>query len=744
VFEGRAELVPGRQWDAASKAKVVLEGLKGRSESAICKRHRIKPAEYRRWRKQFLANIARPFESRRAPAAAQGSRLLPGMSQKVWEESAKAMRVAQELIEALPIPVFFKARDGKHLGANRAWETYFGVNRDAFIGGTVEDLFAQAPEVSARHRAADEDLWRNPGTCNYELEVPVHDGTFRHTLNYKATFAGADGEVAGLIGAIIDITERKRAEQRQAIEHRITRILSESETASEAMPGVLAAFCETLGWACGARWSLDAQMGGFRCEETWSKGDEAVADFLAATRESTYQPGQAGLIRRVLGTGEPVWIVDVSADVGFLRGKQAVQAGLRSAFALPIRLGEEVLGALEFFHRDTLQPDDWLLKTGVAIGLQIGHFMARTQAERELRQSEARFRSLTGLSSDWYWEQDEELRLTFMSSRFVERTGIDPAPFIGRKRWEEPAPNLTEADWARHKAQLERREPFFDFEMERVSPDGNSVWLAVSGEPVFEDRKFRGYRGVGTDITERKRAQVVLRAAYDELARSNAELQQFAYVASHDLQEPLRMIGSYTQLLERRYGEKLDSDAREFMDFIVDGATRMKQLIEDLLAYSRVGTRGKELRPVHAQGALDRALINLRAAIESSDAQITHDALPEVKADDTQLTQLLQNLIGNAIKFRKKDESIRIHVGVQDDGEEWRFSVSDNGIGIEPQYFERIFMVFQRLHTRDEYPGTGIGLAICKKVVDRHRGRIWVESVYGKGSTFVFTLPKTQ
>jgi PAS domain S-box-containing protein len=744
VFEGRAELVPGRQWDAASKAKVVLEGLKGRSESAICKRHRIKPAEYRRWRKQFLANIARPFESRRAPAAAQGSRLLPGMSQKVWEESAKAMRVAQELIEALPIPVFFKARDGKHLGANRAWETYFGVNRDAFIGGTVEELFAQAPEVSARHRAADEDLWRNPGTCNYELEVPVHDGTFRHTLNYKATFAGADGEVAGLIGAIIDITERKRAEQRQAIEHRITRILSESETASEAMPGVLAAFCETLGWACGARWSLDAQMGGFRCEETWSKGDEAVADFLAATRESTYQPGQAGLIRRVLGTGEPVWIVDVSADVGFLRGKQAVQAGLRSAFALPIRLGEEVLGALEFFHRDTLQPDDWLLKTGVAIGLQIGHFMARTQAERELRQSEARFRSLTGLSSDWYWEQDEELRLTFMSSRFVERTGVDPAPFIGRKRWEEPAPNLTEADWARHKAQLERREPFFDFEMERVSPDGNSVWLAVSGEPVFEDRKFRGYRGVGTDITERKRAQVVLRAAYDELARSNAELQQFAYVASHDLQEPLRMIGSYTQLLERRYGEKLDSDAREFMDFIVDGATRMKQLIEDLLAYSRVGTRGKELRPVHAQGALDRALINLRAAIESSDAQITHDALPEVKADDTQLTQLLQNLIGNAIKFRKKDESIRIHVGVQDAGEEWRFSVSDNGIGIEPQYFERIFMVFQRLHTRDEYPGTGIGLAICKKVVDRHRGRIWVESVYGKGSTFVFTLPKTQ
>ncbi len=733
--------MPGRQWDPASKAKVVLEGLKGRSESAICKRHRIEPAEYRRWRKQFLENIARPFESRRPP---QGSRLLPGMSRKVWEESAKAMRVAQELIEALPIPVFFKARDGKHLGANRAWEAYFGVEREAFIGKTVDELFSGAPEVAAKHQAADEDLWRNPGVRSYELQVPVHDGSLRHTLNYKATFAGADGKIAGLIGAIIDITERKRAEERQAIEHRVTRILSESETAGAAMPGVLAAFCETLGWACGARWSLDERTGGFRCEETWAADDSAVAAFLAAGRGVTYRPGQAGLIRRVLGTGQPVWIVDVAAEESFLRGKQAAGAGLRSAFAMPITLGDQVLGALEFFHRDTQQPDEWLLQTGVAIGQQIGHFIARAQAERELRQSEARFRSLTGLSSDWYWEQDEEFRLTFMSSRFAERTGIDPSPYIGRKRWDQPALNLTESDWARHKAQLERHEPFFDFELERVGPDGNSIWLSVTGEPVFEDRRFRGYRGVGTDITERKRAQGVLRAAYDELARSNSELQQFAYVASHDLQEPLRMIGSYTQLLERRYGDKLDSDAREFMDFIVDGATRMKQLIEDLLAYSRVGTRGKELRPVKAQAALERALVNLRAAIESSGAQITHDALPDVDGDDTQLTQLFQNLVGNAIKFRKKDEPLRVHVGVQDAGEHWRFTVTDNGIGIEPQYFERIFMVFQRLHTRDEYPGTGIGLAICKKVVDRHRGRIWVESAYGEGSSFIFTLPKIQ
>ncbi|HEY6239524.1 MAG TPA: PAS domain S-box protein [Burkholderiales bacterium] len=735
--------MPVRQWDPASRVRVVLEGLQGKPETALCKRHGIKPTEYRRWRTQFFAKIAHSLEFPDSSPKGEGS-VLSSLS-AAGGENAESLRVAREVIEALPIPVFFKARDGKHLGANRAWETYFGVTRESFIGKTVEELFSQTPEIAAKHHAEDEALWISPGTRSYELQVPVHDGSIRYTLNYKATFTGADGEIAGLIGTIIDITERKRAEQRQEIEHRVTRILSESETIAGAMPGVLAAFCESLGWACGARWSKEPRTGGFRCEETWSIDNPGIKAFLAASRENTYQPGHAGFVRKVLGTGQPVWIADVAAERTFTRGKLAAEAGLRSAFALPIRLGDQVLGAMEFFHRERRLPDDWLLGTGATIGNQVGYFIARTQSEEELRQSEARFRSLTALSSDWYWEQDEEFRLTFLSSRFVERTGIDPAPYIGRKRWEQPASNLSEADWQRHRSQLERHEPFFDFEMERTGPDGNSVWLSLSGEPVFDEgKRFRGYRGVGTDITERKRGQAILRAAYEELARSNAELEQFAYVASHDLQEPLRMIGSYTQLLERRYGDKLDQDAHEFMDFIVDGATRMKQLIEDLLAYSRVGTRGKNLQRVQGQAVLERALINLRGAIEQSGAAITHDSLPEVNADDTQLVQLLQNLIANAIKFRKKDEAPRIRVAAEDTGKEWRFSVVDNGIGIEQAYFERIFMVFQRLHTQDEYPGTGIGLAICRKVVERHGGRIWVESTLGEGSKFHFTLPKIQ
>jgi len=373
--------VPVRQWDPASKAKVVLEGLQGKPETAICKRHNIKPAEYRRWRKSF---------SQGSPA-----RRCPAQPVRQGDERSKALRVAQDLIEVLPIPVFFKARDGKHLGAKGRGRPTSASGASPSSARPSRSCFSQAPEVAAKHRAVDEELWRNPGTRSYELPVPVRDGSVRHTLNYKATFKGADGKVAGLIGTIIDITERKRAEQRQAIEYRVSRILSESGTVAAAMPGVLAAFCESLGWACGARWSMDPKVGAFRCEEAWSVDDPEVATFLAASRQSNYQPGHAGFIRRVLGTGQPVWIVDVGADDSFLRGAQAAKAGLRSAFALPIRLGDQVLGAMEFFHRDRRLPDEWLLETGVTIGNQIGHFMARVQAEQELREGEARFRSLT-------------------------------------------------------------------------------------------------------------------------------------------------------------------------------------------------------------------------------------------------------------------------------------------------------------------------------------------------------------
>jgi len=243
------------------------------------------------------------------------------------------------------------------------------------------------------------------------------------------------------------------------------------------------------------------------------------------------------------------------------------------------------------------------------------------------------------------------------------------------------------------------------------------------------------------EIVKRREVESALHKSNENLERSNKELEQFAYVASHDLQEPLRMIASYTQLLAQRYEGQLDAKAKKYIDYAVDGAVRMQRLINDLLSFSRIGTRGKPLEPTDAQAVLSEALHNLAAAIEESRAMVTNDELPKVRADASQLVLVFQNLIGNAIKFHGQEKP-RVHIAAVDQAGEWIFSVRDNGIGIDSQYADRIFVIFQRLHTREEYPGTGIGLAVCKRIVERHGGRIWFESEAGKGSTFFFSIPQ--
>jgi PAS domain S-box-containing protein len=246
------------------------------------------------------------------------------------------------------------------------------------------------------------------------------------------------------------------------------------------------------------------------------------------------------------------------------------------------------------------------------------------------------------------------------------------------------------------------------------------------------------------DISVRRLAEEHLRKKVEELNRSNEELGQFAYIASHDLQEPLRMVASYTQLLSRRYKGQLDADADEFIAFAVDGASRMQRLIEDLLAYSRVATAGNELQDTSSEYALEQAVMNLHTGIKESGAIVTHDPLPRVQADEMQLVQLLQNLIGNAIKYQNLGTP-RVHISATKNGAiGWHFAVKDNGLGIDPQYFERIFGMFQRLHRRDEFSGTGVGLAICKKIVERHGGTLRVESRPGYGSTFSFDLAASE
>jgi light-regulated signal transduction histidine kinase (bacteriophytochrome) len=282
----------------------------------------------------------------------------------------------------------------------------------------------------------------------------------------------------------------------------------------------------------------------------------------------------------------------------------------------------------------------------------------------------------------------------------------------------------------------------WDYEFSLAFDDGTVRDVLGYGTPLLDEARHpRGGILVLVDITDRKHAEEVVRQTAAELARSNKDLEQFAYVATHDLQEPLRQVTAFVNLLRDRYGTAFDARGEQYLTYVVEGATRMSALVSGLLDYSRIGRREEPAQSASANEAYAEAVANLRTTIEEAQALVTCDRLATVQADRVQLVQLFQNLIGNAIKFRREGVRPEIHVGCCPDGKTWTFWVRDNGIGIPSELYDRAFVIFQRLHGQGKYPGTGIGLAICKKIVERHGGRIWIESQIGQGSTFFFTMP---
>ena len=382
----------------------------------------------------------------------------------------------------------------------------------------------------------------------------------------------------------------------------------------------------------------------------------------------------------------------------------------------------------------------------------------KQKQEKIIVENEWKFRTVSESANDWEYWLSESRRIEYMSPSSKKITGYSPEEFLNNPDLMTSIIHSEDRNlYVSHINNFEE-EHHDEIEFRIITKDGRMKWLAHICAPLYMQNKFLGRRISNRDITDRKTTEEELRKYREhleelvkqrtaelekmtnELRRSNAELQQFAYVASHDLQEPLHVIKGFLNLFEKRYKDKLDEKGREFIGFTIDGAKRMQDLIRDLLEYSRVGHKGKEFKPTECSVILERVLFNLKAAIEGSGAQVTYNNLPTIMADATQFTSLFQNLIGNAIKFHGA-EAPKVHISAERKGDEWLFSVSDNGIGIDPKFIDRIFVVFHRLHTRNEYPGTGIGLALCKKIVEHHGGHIWVESELQKGSTFHFTLP---
>lgn len=336
---------------------------------------------------------------------------------------------------------------------------------------------------------------------------------------------------------------------------------------------------------------------------------------------------------------------------------------------------------------------------------------------------------------------DLDFNITHVNQTLATALGLNKEEMVGRKCYEvfhgtsRPIANCPHARALKtgQRANVRLKEPHL-----------GGITIIVSSYPLFDgDGKAIGAVHVVRDVTELELLEDSRNKALEELRRSNADLEQFAHVVSHDLQEPLRSVASYIELIERRYGDSLDEDAGEFFGFVIDGVNRMKDLINGLLAFSRVGTTESTRVPTDFGKALAAALDNLETAIQESGAMITSDPLPTLTADPPQITTLFQNLVGNAIKFRQANVQPRVHITAEKRPPGWVFSIKDNGIGIEPRHLDKIFEIFQRLNARGDFPGTGIGLAICKRIAERHGGRIWAEATPGEGSTFYFMIPET-
>ena len=378
---------------------------------------------------------------------------------------------------------------------------------------------------------------------------------------------------------------------------------------------------------------------------------------------------------------------------------------------------------------------------GILVTAAIRDISVRKAAEQRLAHMEARYRGLLEAAPDAIVVVNNAGEIVLLNLQAEKQFGYRRDELVGQKVTNIIPEGFAErlvADDLRSAEDALAQQIGTGIELSARRKDGTEFPIEIMLSPLESAEGILVTAAI-RDISVRKAAERHLLQTVEELNRSNEELGQFAYIASHDLQEPLRMVASYTQLLSRRYQGRLDTDADEFIAFAVDGASRMQRLIDDLLAYSRVGTKGQDPQPTSSEDALQQALLNLRGAIEESGALVTHDPLPTALADETQLIQLFQNLVGNAIKYQKPGVP-KVHIAARNSAKKWIFSVSDNGLGIDPQYFDKIFGVFQRLHGRDEFAGTGIGLAICKKIVERHGGTISVESEPGKGSTFRFAL----
>ncbi len=600
------------------------------------------------------------------------------------------------IIEAAPVAILGVDLDGNvHSVWNRAAEEMFGWRADEVMGKPLPMVQADKADEFRRFR---EQIRKGMTLDGIEVQRQRRDGTLIDYTLYASPMRDLDGNITGNIAVLVDTSERKKMELELRRREQYQRVLLDNFPflvwLKDKESRLLAA---NLEYAHALGWTFTAELEGKTDFDFFP--DELAQKYVAEDRA-------------VMAAKKPKNVEEEYVD------KHGERHWMET-WKAPLTVDEEVVGTVGFSRDITAR-------------------MLRTQA---LRQSEIRLQDIINCTSDWIWEADINGFYTFCSGRIEKVLGYKPEELKGKNLFDlmlpEEANRLSEI----FKGHIAKKESIVNVENWNVTKDGRKVCLLTNGVPVLDEKgDLIGYRGADQDITDRKILEEKIQLKNRDLERSNTELGQFAYVASHDLQEPLRKVGSYMEIIADRYGGKLDQDAREFIHYAVDGARRMKTMIDDLLVYSRVGTQGKIFVPVDMMDVMKTVLDDLELLIWENEARISYDFLPMVSGDGSQLQQLFRNLIGNAIKYRRKASPL-IRIWAEQDKKYWKIFIQDNGIGIDPRFYARIFQIFQRLHSVDQYSGTGIGLAVCKKIVERHGGTIGLESVPETGSTFSFTIP---
>jgi PAS domain S-box-containing protein len=593
------------------------------------------------------------------------------------------------IFDTTPECVKIVAPDGKLLQMNPSGLSMIRASSpQSVIGKSVYDLVA--PEDRERFREFNERVCGGE-RATLEFDIIGLGGDRRHMETHAAPLTNSDGSTVQL-GVSRDVSEQKRAQRAGLL---LTSIVDSSDDAiiSKDLNGII---------------------------NSWNKSAERIFGYTAAE-----------------AIGHPVATLLIPPD------RQSEEPDILAR----LRKGERV----DHFETKRKRKDGTLLDVSLTIspvkdpsGTIIGaskiarDLTGRKQVER----SALLLSAIVDSSDDAILSKDLNGVITSWNESAERMFGYTSAEAIGQP----VAALLIPADRQDEEpdilARLRRGERVDHFETKRKRKDGTLLDISLTISPVKDPSgRIIGASKVARDVTAQIRIQQELSQANGSLTRSNADLEQFAYSASHDLQEPLRMVSAYSELLRRKFDRQLGPAGDEYIGFIIEGASRMEQLLRDLRAYTHASIANEGPSPVvSAVTALQRSITNLTAGIDESGAEITFDPLPSVRMHEFQLEQLFQNIIGNAIRYRS-NERPRIHVGAESEGDAWRFCIQDNGIGIDPEYKEQIFGIFKRLHNSSEYPGTGMGLAICQRIVERAGGRIWVESQRGRGSTFYFTLP---